>query len=78
MPNFAACCSDVVVLVYAKFSCVHVLNLGAAHNISIQQERESDGPSGIIYTDNSLEFTRACEDSCWNYDQSTPYRPETD
>ena len=32
---------------------------------------------GIIHTDNSLVFTPACEDMCWNHVKSTPYRLET-
>ena len=30
----------------------------------------------VIYTDNSLEFGKSCEDS-WNHCTSTPHRPET-
>ena len=32
---------------------------------------------GVIYFDNSLEFTKACEDLSWNHDKSTPHRSET-
>ena len=38
------------------------------------------GPTGrpkVIYTDNSLEFGRACEDLSWNHCTSTPHRSET-
>ena len=31
----------------------------------------------LRWTCNSLEFTRAGEDFCWNHDKSTPYRSET-
>ena len=31
----------------------------------------------VIYTDNSLEFGKACEDLSWNHCTSTPHRPET-
>ena len=34
MPKFTAICPDVVALARTKFSCVHVLNLDAAHMIS--------------------------------------------
>ena len=40
----------------------------------------SDLPStnpGRIYTDNVLEFNRACEDFAWANDASTPRRPQT-
>ena len=31
----------------------------------------------VIYTDNSLEFGRACEDLSWDHCNSTPHRSET-
>ena len=31
----------------------------------------------IIYTDNSLEFVKDCEESSWNHCTSTPHRSET-
>ena len=31
----------------------------------------------VIYTDNSLEFGKACEDLSWNHCTLTPYRSET-
>ena len=31
----------------------------------------------VIYTDNSLEFDKACEDLSWNHCTSTPHRSET-
>ena len=31
----------------------------------------------VIYTDNSLEFGKACEDLSWNHCSSTPHRSET-
>ena len=31
----------------------------------------------VIYTDNSLEFGKACEDLSWNHCTSTPHRLET-
>ena len=34
-------------------------------------------PLGVIYTDNSLEFGKACEDLSWNQCTSTPHRSET-
>ena len=35
------------------------------------------GHLNVIYTDNSLEFGRACEDLSWNHCMSTPHRSET-
>ena len=31
----------------------------------------------VIYTDNSLEFGKSCEELSWNYCTSTPHRSET-
>ena len=31
----------------------------------------------VIYTDNSLEFGKACEDLSWNHRTSTPHKSET-
>ena len=31
----------------------------------------------VSYTDNSLEFGKACEDHSWNHSTSTPHRSET-
>ena len=31
----------------------------------------------VIYTDNSLEFGKACQDLSWNHCTSTPHRSET-
>ena len=37
----------------------------------------SRGKPKVIYTDNSLEFGKACEDLSWNHCTSTPHRSET-
>ena len=44
---------------------------------SSQQFLEPDGKPKVIYTDNSLEFGKACEDLSWNHCTSTPHRSET-
>ena len=38
---------------------------------------EPDGKPQVIYTDNSLEFGKACEEVSWNHCTSTPHRSET-
>ena len=38
---------------------------------------EPDRKPKVIYTDNSLEFGKACEDLSWNHCTSTPHRSET-
>ena len=35
------------------------------------------GSQKVIYTDNSLEFGKFCEDLSWNHCTSTPHRSET-
>ena len=44
---------------------------------SVQKFVPPDQTPGISHTENSLEFHRACEDLCWDHDESTPYRSET-
>ena len=44
---------------------------------SLQKFLEPDRKSKVIYTDNSLEFGKACEDLSWNHCTSTPHRSET-
>ena len=56
----------------------------AAHNKTSQETQrclqkllEPDRNLKVIYTDNSLEFGKACEDLSWNHCISTPHRSET-
>ena len=44
---------------------------------SLQKILELDRKPQVIYTDNSLEFGKACEDLSWNHCTSTPHRSET-
>ena len=44
---------------------------------SLQKFLEPDRKPKVIYTDNSLEFGKACDDLSWNYCTSTPHRSET-
>ena len=43
----------------------------------MQKFLEPDRKSKVIYTDNSLEFGKACEELSWNHCTSTPHRSET-
>ena len=43
---------------------------------SLQKFLEPDRKPKVIYTDNSLEFGKACEDLSWNHFTSTPHRSE--
>ena len=44
---------------------------------SLQKFLEPERNPEVIYTDNSLEFAKACEDLSWNHCTSTPHRSET-
>ena len=44
---------------------------------SLQKFLEPDGKPKVIYTANSLEFGKACEDLSWNHCSSTPHRSQT-
>ena len=44
---------------------------------SLQKFLEPNRKPEVIYTDNSLEFAKACEDLSWNHCTSTPHRSET-
>ena len=44
---------------------------------SLQKFLEPNRNPKVIYTDNSFEFGKACEDLSWNHCTSTPHRSET-
>ena len=44
---------------------------------SLQKFLEPDRKPKVIYTDNSLEFGKSCEDLSWVHCTSTPHRSET-
>ena len=44
---------------------------------SLQKFLEPERNPKVIYTDNSMEFGKACEDLSWNHCTSTPHRSET-
>ena len=44
---------------------------------SLQKFLEPERKLKVIYTDNSLEFGKACEDLSWNHCTCTPHRSET-
>ena len=46
-------------------------------NFTRNPEKLSKVKPKVIYTDNSLEFGKACEDLSWNHCTSTPHRSET-
>ena len=44
---------------------------------SLQKFLDPERKPEVIFTDNSLEFGKACEDLSWNHFTSTPHRSET-
>ena len=44
---------------------------------ALQKFLEPERKPKVIYTDNSLEFGKACEELSWNHCTSTPHRSET-
>ena len=44
---------------------------------SFRKFLEPERKPKVIYTDNSLEFGKSCEDLSWNHGTSTPHRSET-
>ena len=44
---------------------------------SLQKFLDPTRKAKVIYTDNSLEFGKSCEDLSWNHCTSTPHRSET-
>ena len=44
---------------------------------SFRKFLEPSNKAKVIYTDNSLEFGKSCEDLSWNHRTSTPHRSET-
>ena len=59
--------------------CAVVVQDLATHWIqrSLQRFLEPTRKPKVIYTDNSMEFGKACEEWTWNYWTSTPHRSET-
>ena len=47
------------------------------HKRSLQKFMEPNGKPKVIFTANSLDFGKACEDLSWNHCTSTPHRSET-
>ena len=53
-----------------------ILPLNGSRRIRAKTKLHKRKPK-VIYTDNSLEFGKACEDLSWNHCTSTPHRTET-
>ena len=71
-------------LSWYKIWQLHGSNLIRAKRTTSQETQKSLqkflGPERkptVVYTDNSLEFGKACEELFWNHSTSTPHRSET-
>ena len=49
----------------------------SGNTMSLQKFLEPTRKPKVIYTDSSLEFGKACEESTWHHCTSTPHRSET-
>ena len=71
-------CSRGAGLSHSMDPSVSVLNKNFTETQrSLQKFLESDRETKVNYTDNSLEFDKACEYLSWNHCTSTPHRSET-
>ena len=61
----------------SKQSCQCKAKTSQETQKSLQKFLEPTRKPKVIYTDNSLEFGKACEEWTWNYWTSTPHRSET-
>ena len=58
-------------------SCPYKTKTSQETERSLQKFLELHWKPKVIYTDNSLEFGKACEDLSWNHCTSTLHRSET-
>ena len=56
---------------------IHAKQKSTRTQRSLQKFLEPDRNPEVIYTDNSLELGKVCEDLSWNHCTSTPHRSET-
>ena len=66
-----------VVVQDSATQCIQAYPCKTKTSQSLQKFLEPDRNPKVIYTDNSLEFGKACEDLSWNHCTSTPHRSET-
>ena len=74
--GYAVVVQDLATLWIHSYPCKQKQLLGK-HKRSSQKFLESMWKPKFIYTDNSPEFGKACENLSWNHCTSTPHRSET-
>ena len=73
--RYAIVVQDLATQFIQSFLCKQKLSQETQR--SLQKFLEPTRKPKVIYTDNSLEFGKACEDLSWNHCTSTPHRSET-
>ena len=73
--RYAVVVQDLATQWIQAYPCKHTTSQETQR--SLQKFLEPDRKPKVIYTDNSLEFGKACEDHYWNHCTSTPHRSET-
>ena len=73
--RFAVVVQDLATQLIQSYSCKTKTSQEIQR--SLQKFLGPNRKPKVIYTDNSLEFGKACEDLSWNHCTSTPHRLET-
>ena len=72
--RYAVVVQDLATQWFQAYPCKNKTSLETQR--SLQKFLEPERKPKVIYTDNSLEFGKACEDLSWNHCTSTPHRSE--
>ena len=73
--RYAVLVQDLATQWIQAYPCKNITSQETQRNL--QKFLEPERKPKVIYTDNSLEFGKACEDLSWNHCTSTPHRSET-
>ena len=73
--RYAVVVQDLVTQWIQTYPCKNKTSQETQRNF--QKFLESERKPKVIYTNNSLEFGKACEDLSWNHCTSTPHRSQT-
>ena len=73
--RYAVVVQDLATQWIQAYPCKNKTSQETQH--SLQKFLELERKPKVIYTDNSLEFGKACEDLSWNHCTSTPHRSKT-
>ena len=73
--RYAVVVQDLATQWIQSYPCTHKTSQETQR--SLQKFLEPNRKPKVIYTDNSLEFGKTCEDLSWDHCTSTPHRSET-